>query len=85
MASSDNFEDETVLVGDADAVSSTKIEFEGLKAATSKAERRRERRRRRNERTGKIAACVILVCIILAVVLSVTLEKEIEQIGRAHV
>ena len=77
----DQFDDELELAEFDDIpVSSEKIEFDGLKQATAKAERRRERRRRRNERTGKIAACVLLVCLLIGMILALTLVKETEHI-----
>jgi len=85
MANGDHFEDEHIRLGgindyDEPPAEPTKIQFDGLKIATSKAERRRRRRRRRNERMGKIAACIILMCIIIAIILSITLVKETEHI-----
>ena len=72
------FEDE--LQFDEVPVSEGKIEFDGLKKAAVKSERRRKRRRMRNERTGKIAACVILISIIIAIVLACVFVKETEHI-----
>lgn len=84
MANDNHFEDEPVLGGvdefDEIPVSSEKFQFDGLKQATSKSERRRERRRRRNERTGMIAACILLFCVILAIILSLTIVKEAEHV-----
>ena len=53
MANGDRFEDEHIRLGGIDdydepPAEPTKIQFDGLKIATSKAERRRRRRRRRN-------------------------------------
>mmetsp|Transcript_16372 Transcript_16372/g.45219 ORF Transcript_16372/g.45219 Transcript_16372/m.45219 type:complete len:366 (-) Transcript_16372:593-1690(-) len=77
MAIDNHFQDEPF---EDIAVSTGKVQFEGLKQATSKAERRRERRRRRYELVGKITACVLLVCIIIGIILAVTLVKEAEHV-----